>query len=93
MEELKIKVIDTGIGLERVAWLLNGDSTSYISTFRNSYEFLSKKLNVEMNKEVWDKMGPYSTRLDIDECENMEETWQSISDLIKMEKSEIIKAI
>jgi alanyl-tRNA synthetase len=28
-EELDIKVIDTGIGLERVAWLYNGSPTSY----------------------------------------------------------------
>lgn len=28
-EELKVKVIDTGIGLERVPWLLNGSATSY----------------------------------------------------------------
>lgn len=28
-EELDIKVIDTGVGLERVAWLYNGSSTSY----------------------------------------------------------------
>jgi len=26
-------VIDTGIGLERIAWLYNGSSTSYSDTF------------------------------------------------------------
>jgi alanyl-tRNA synthetase len=28
-EELPIKIIDTGIGLERVPWLINGSATSY----------------------------------------------------------------
>lgn len=27
-EELKVKVIDVGIGLERVPWLINGTPTS-----------------------------------------------------------------
>lgn len=36
-EELAIKVIDVGIGLERVAWLYNGSATSYMDTFANAY--------------------------------------------------------
>lgn len=32
-EELAIKIIDVGIGLERVAWLYNGTPTSYYDTF------------------------------------------------------------
>jgi alanyl-tRNA synthetase len=32
-EELAIKIIDVGIGLERVAWLYNGSPTSYYDTF------------------------------------------------------------
>lgn len=38
-EELDVKVIDVGIGLERVAWLNNGSSTSYSDTFRNAMEY------------------------------------------------------
>lgn len=33
-EELDIKIIDTGSGLERIAWLMNGTSTSYMDTFK-----------------------------------------------------------
>lgn len=32
-EELDIKVIDVGIGLERIVWLVNGSPTSYCDTF------------------------------------------------------------
>ena len=41
-EELDIKVIDTGIGLERVAWICNGSATSYQDTFANAYEYLKR---------------------------------------------------
>jgi len=36
-EELPIKVIDVGIGLERVPWLINGTATSYQDVFRQSF--------------------------------------------------------
>lgn len=28
-----------------------------------------------MNEEIWAKMSPYSTRLDVDECEDLDKTW------------------
>ena len=49
-EELDIKVIDTGIGLERVAWLYNGSPTSYQDTFANAYKNLTDKLNMKVNE-------------------------------------------
>lgn len=33
LEELDIKVIDVGIGLERIPWLINGSPTSYCDIF------------------------------------------------------------
>lgn len=39
-EELAIKIIDVGIGLERIAWLYNGSPTSYVDTFHHALEFL-----------------------------------------------------
>ena len=46
---LDIKIIDTGIGLERIAWLYNGTPTSYVDTFKNAYEWLSSRLNIQMD--------------------------------------------
>jgi alanyl-tRNA synthetase len=36
-EELDIKVIDVGVGLERIVWLVNGSPTSYCDTFAQAY--------------------------------------------------------
>jgi len=47
-EELDIKVIDTGIGLERVCWIVNGSATSYEDTFRNAMEYSLGVLNIEV---------------------------------------------
>jgi len=92
-EELKVKVIDTGIGLERIAWVVNGEATSYMTVFRNALDFLVTKLGVEVNKEVWDKFGPHSSQLDVDENPDLEKTWKQISEIIKLDKDTIRKAI
>lgn len=67
LEELPIKVIDTGIGLERIPWLINGTPTSYVDVFKNSLQFLVNQLGVELNNETWRKLGPYTCLLNVDE--------------------------
>ena len=81
-EELPIKVIDVGIGLERLPWLINGSATSYVDVFATAYKYLTELLSIEMNNEVWEKIGPYTCRLDVDEAEDLGKVWQEISDLI-----------
>ena len=39
-EELDIKVVDVGVGLERIAWLANGSATSYMDTFATALDFV-----------------------------------------------------
>ena len=40
IEDLPIKVIDVGIGLERIPWLINGSATSYTEVFPLAYQYL-----------------------------------------------------
>lgn len=51
-EPLQVKVIDVGIGLERVPWLINGSATSYMDVFPSALNFLLSKVNVQLNQEV-----------------------------------------
>lgn len=60
LEELDIKVIDVGIGLERIPWLINGSPTSYCDIFPQTLAFMCSKINIDMGKEIWEKLGPYS---------------------------------
>jgi alanyl-tRNA synthetase len=92
-EELPIKIIDTGIGLERIAWLINGSATSYMDTYKNALEFLCKKLDITINNDIWEKFGPYSCRLNIDEVDNIEDTWELISKEIDVDVQSVKNAI
>lgn len=49
LDELPVKVIDVGIGLERIPWLLNGSPTSYYDVFKTPFEFMKTKTEVNMN--------------------------------------------
>lgn len=81
-EELPIKIIDTGIGLERIPWLINGSPTSYFDTFTIALAYLLEILQVSINNEIWKKLGPYSCLLNIDEVEDIDKTWKKIADII-----------
>ena len=71
-EELPIQIIDTGIGLERIPWLINGTPTSYMDVFKHAFEYLVGVLKVDMNTEIWQKIGKYTCRLNVDEVENID---------------------
>jgi alanyl-tRNA synthetase len=74
-EELDVKVIDVGIGLERIAWLVNGSYTSYTDTFAKALAYMQPLVEVNIDKDIWNKFGPYSCTLNIDETDDIEKTW------------------
>jgi len=92
-EELDVKVIDVGIGLERVAWLVNGSATSYMDTFANALEYLRPKFGVDINQEIWEKFGPYSCTLNIDEVDNIDDTWKQLAERIDAPVEDVKQAI
>jgi len=81
-EELDIKVIDTGIGLERVAWIANGSPTSYQDTFRIAFDYCIDVLDMKVDDELWARFGPLSCTLDVDEVEDLDATWKEIAEKI-----------
>jgi len=92
-EELDIKVIDVGVGLERVAWLYNGSSTSYQDTFANAYKYMLSELKMSCDEEVWEKFGPISCTLNIDELDNVEKAWDDIAAKIGLPVETVRKEI
>jgi alanyl-tRNA synthetase len=79
--------------LERIPWLINGTPTSYCDVFKESLGYLSDKLGMTINNDVWAKLGPYSCQLNIDEVENIDKTWEQISKTIGIELDVIKKEI
>jgi alanyl-tRNA synthetase len=92
-EELPIKVIDTGIGLERIPWLINGTPTSYVDVFKHAREVMINKLNLNVDNDIWYKVGPYTCLLNVDENDDIEATWEKIANLINEDVKTVKTAI
>ena len=46
-----------------------------MDVFKNAYEYLTNKLNLKVDNEIWTKIGPYTSQLDVDENEDVDGTW------------------
>jgi len=92
-EPLKVQVIDVGIGLERVPWLINGSPTSYVDVFPTALNYLLGKLDLRIDSDVWSKYGPLSCLLNADEVEDLDKTWEFIGGKIGMKAADVKKAI
>ncbi|BFI73412.1 alanine--tRNA ligase [Nanoarchaeota archaeon] len=62
----KLKVLDMGMGQERVAWVTNGTNTSYDIVFPNTIKFLLNNLKYEIDYNVLDKISMYSSLFDFE---------------------------
>lgn len=45
-------------------------------------EYLLPKLDVKYDEAIWEKFGPISCTLNVDEAENIDETWKEIAQKI-----------
>ena len=82
LEKLPVQVIDVGIGLERIPWLLGGGVTSYLTTFPSAIDKFCELTSIkkaEFTNEIWSKFGQYSCLLNVDEVEDINKTWEEIA--------------
>jgi alanyl-tRNA synthetase len=91
--ELKLKVLDMGLGQERVAWFSQGTPNLYEATF----PFVLKKLRVitkiELDLGLYNKFSQYSAYLNLDEVEDIDEAWQQVAEKLKTNVKTLKKKI
>ncbi|KAL0215711.1 hypothetical protein P9112_007895 [Eukaryota sp. TZLM1-RC] len=93
LHKLDVQVVDVGIGLERIPWLINGSLTSYLDVYPSTLNLLSSMVKVDPINESWKKYAPYSCLLNIDECEDVDKAYESVAQRMGLEKEELIKEI
>ncbi len=64
-----------------------------MDTFKNTYTFLSNKLEIHPDPTIWSDFGVYSSQLDVDEAEDINKTWDQIAKLINKDVIDVKKAI
>ncbi len=80
--ELKLKVLDMGMGQERNAWFTKGKTTSYETTFPTVVSWLKKNTSIKLDVEIMKKFLHYSSMLNADEVENINVAWKKVSELV-----------
>eukprot|EP00764_Aduncisulcus_paluster_P014824 gnl/Carplike_NY0171/905_a1243_882.p1 GENE.gnl/Carplike_NY0171/905_a1243_882~~gnl/Carplike_NY0171/905_a1243_882.p1 ORF type:complete len:1003 (-),score=360.05 gnl/Carplike_NY0171/905_a1243_882:93-3101(-) len=85
---LDVQVIDVGIGLERIPWLINGSVTSYVDAFPTALKYFTDRVDgIECVNEMWQRFGEASCLLNIDEVDDIDETWKHVASVIAEKES------
>lgn len=79
VKELTTKVLDMGMGLERVSWFSQGSMNQYDATMPNVCNKLFKQANFKPNWNIYKKFLPYSGVLNLDEVENIDDAWGKVA--------------
>ncbi len=90
---LKLKVLDMGMGHERNAWFTKGTATSYEATFPTVVAKLKEITGINVKKEIIQKFLPYSSFLNVDEIESINEAWEDVSKKAGIPAEELKKQI
>lgn len=92
-KELDLNVLDMGMGHERNAWFTQGTSTSYETTFPTVVKKLTKSSGYKIDNDVFGRFLPYSSYLNVDEVENIEDAWQDVAKKLSMDAKDLRETI
>ena len=92
-KELDIKVLDMGLGMERVAWFSQGTITLYDAAFPTVIDKLKKKLKVKFDSGLYKKFAPLASKLNLDEAGDIDQQWQEVAQEIGVEVDELKQKI
>ena len=91
--ELKIKVLDMGMGHERVAWFSQGTPNIYEATFPDVISKLRAITKVKTHFKLYNEFSRYSAYLNIDEVDDMDAAWEKVGIELKIDVDELKQKI
>ena len=89
LEELKLKVLDMGMGQERCCWFSKGSLNSFEACMPKVCKYLFEKTNLQPDWELYEKFLPYSGNLNIDEVEDIDQAWDELANTIKIDSNKL----
>ncbi len=87
--ELKLKVLDMGLGQDRVAWFSQGTPNMYEAIFPLVLLKLREITKIELDLDLYNRFSQYSAYLNVDEVDNMDEAWNRVAKEIKVGVKEL----
>jgi len=78
-KDLELKVLDMGMGQERVTWFANGTPQSYETTFPTVIKKIRQKTGLKTDEKIIKEFMPFSGKLNADETTDLEKEWRKIA--------------
>ncbi len=91
-KELPLKVLDMGMGHERVCWFTQGKGTIYDAAFPTVMEKLRDITKVDYDEELIKKYLPLASYLNVDEVDDIKDSWRRVAEEMGLDVEEL-KAI
>jgi len=91
--ELKLKVLDMGMGMERNAWFSQGRGTAYDATFPLVIGRILERVGITPNAELQKRFLPKASYLNIDEIDDIGAAWARVAGEIGVGVAELRDAI
>ncbi|MBW2964069.1 alanine--tRNA ligase [Candidatus Woesearchaeota archaeon] len=92
-KELTLKVLDMGLGMERVAWFSQGAPNIYEAIFPAVLRKLEERTKVRYDPQLFKRFSPYSALLNIDEVEDINKAWDNVGKKLGMKGKELKERI
>ena len=87
--ELKLKVLDMGLGQERVAWFSQGTPNMYEAIFPYVLSKLREITKIELDLDLYNQFSQYSAYLNVDEVDDMDEAWNRVAKELNISLKEL----
>lgn len=87
--ELDIKVLDMGLGMERIAWFSQATPTLYDAVFPQVLRKLEERTKVKYDSQLFKKFSPYASLLNADEVADVNAVWEHIAQKLSRDASEL----
>ena len=92
-KDLNIKVLDMGMGQERISWFSQGSPLSYDTTFPKVMKTLYEISGLKTDEKLMAKFIPYAGYLNVDEVEDLDKAWKEVANNVGIDVEELKKKI
>lgn len=91
--ELKLKVLDMGLGQERVAWFSQGTPNMYEAIFPLVLKRLRERTQIDLDLDLYNRFSKYSAYLNVDEVEDIDAAWTEVAAKLNLDVATLRETI
>ena len=92
LEEIPLKIVDTGYGLERFAWISQGTPTAYDASFGPVINQLKELAGVELDENILAENARIAGMMDIEDIADLKELRRRVAEKLGISAEELKSA-